>query len=176
MPFISAVKRTRKLLNQIDKRSMGKVDLLGKDKDREKIAQTGTMEKGEPEEVVLKATGKAIEKALSLALFFQGQEDCKVRIRTGSVAVVDDIVEVSEPRKRDAEIMGQGVAAGQKRKRRKDDVDGNVTEALQSGQQAKGKVEAPSTVKEVEDTDDELPETQMRRTSMIEIAVTQSIR
>ncbi|KAK5070702.1 hypothetical protein LTR16_009311 [Cryomyces antarcticus] len=48
----------------------------------------------DPEEVVLKATGKAIEKALNLGLFFQGQEDCKVRIRTGSVAAIDDIVPI----------------------------------------------------------------------------------
>lgn len=47
----------------------------------------------EPEEVVLKATNKAIQNVLGLALYFQGQEDCKVRLRTSSVGVVDDIVE-----------------------------------------------------------------------------------
>ena len=98
MPFISAVKRVRKLLGEIDKRSMGKVDLVdGKGSDKQKLrrlsertnASTG---KGS-EEVVLKATSRAIEKVLGLALFFQGQDDCRVRLRTGTVAVVDDIVE-----------------------------------------------------------------------------------
>ena len=46
----------------------------------------------EPEEVVLKATNRAIEKVLGLALYFQGQDDCKVRLKTGTVSVVDDII------------------------------------------------------------------------------------
>src|SRR4051812_43443197 len=39
-PFISAVKRVRNLLDQVDKRAMGKVDLLGKGSDKTKIAST----------------------------------------------------------------------------------------------------------------------------------------
>ena len=45
------------------------------------------------EEVVLKATGRAIERVLGMALYFQAQPDCVVRISTGTVGVVDDIVE-----------------------------------------------------------------------------------
>ena len=40
----------------------------------------------------MKATGKAIEKLLSLVLHFQGQDDVKVVVRTGSVGAIDDIV------------------------------------------------------------------------------------
>jgi ribonuclease P/MRP protein subunit POP7 len=43
------------------------------------------------EEVVVKATGRAIEKALSVALYFSKQDDTKVRLRTGEVGAVDDI-------------------------------------------------------------------------------------
>jgi ribonuclease P/MRP protein subunit POP7 len=49
--------------------------------------------KGKGEEVVLKATGKAIERLLGVALFFQGEEGMKVEVRTGSVGAVDDVVE-----------------------------------------------------------------------------------
>ena len=84
----------RKLLTLIDKRSMGKVDLVeGKGSDRAKIKATRKREGGEPEEVVLKATGKAIEKVLGLAVFFEGAGDCRVRVKTGTVGVIDDIIE-----------------------------------------------------------------------------------
>ena len=43
--------------------------------------------------MILKGTNKAIEKVAQLALYFQDeQDDCKVALRTGSVATVDDIV------------------------------------------------------------------------------------
>jgi ribonuclease P/MRP protein subunit POP7 len=44
------------------------------------------------EVVLLKATGKAIEKLLGLVVYFQEQDDVKVVVRTGSVGAVDDIV------------------------------------------------------------------------------------
>lgn len=99
-PFISAVKRVRKLLDEIDKRSVGKIDLVnGKGSDKQKLRKLGEKTNGsigkEPEEVVLKATTRAIQNVLGLALFFQGQDDCRVRLRTGTVGVVDDIVELA---------------------------------------------------------------------------------
>lgn len=78
---------------------MGEIDLLdGLGKDRDKVRSTGkgleTQGRGgkEAEEVLVKATGKAIEKALRVALYFQGQDDCLVRLRTGSVGAVDDLL------------------------------------------------------------------------------------
>ncbi|KAM0798319.1 Rpp20 subunit of nuclear RNase MRP and P-domain-containing protein [Usnea florida] len=102
MPFISAVKRVRKLLCEIDKRSMGKIDLVdGKGSDKQKLRKLGErphVSAGkQPEEVILKATSRAIQNVLGLALFFQGQDDCRVRLRTGTVGVVDDIVESVAP-------------------------------------------------------------------------------
>ena len=101
-PFISAVKRVRKLLSEIDRRSIGKIDLVnGKGNDKQKLMalreKTKPMGKGkEPEAVVLKGTNRAIEKVLGLGLYFQRQDDCMVRVRTGSVSVVDDIVQEEE--------------------------------------------------------------------------------
>lgn len=101
-PFISAVKRVRKLLSHVDERSTGKVDLIGgKGSDKQKLKRLSepvTPSGGKaPEEVVLKGTNRAIERVLGLALFFQGQDDCVVRLRTSSVGTVDDIVESTDP-------------------------------------------------------------------------------
>ena len=46
--------------------------------------------------VYLKATGRAIPRALELGVKFQGEEDCFVRVEMGSVSAVDD-VEVRVP-------------------------------------------------------------------------------
>lgn len=133
-PFISAVKRVRKLLSLTEKRSVGKVDLIhGNDRDRQRLkaldVEGPSQKEKEPEEVVLKGTNRVIEKVLGLALFFQGQEDLIVRLRTGTVGVIDDIVMVPTALKE--------------------------TEA--NDQREEGK---------------ELPETQVRKISMLEVAIT----
>ncbi len=73
----------------------------GKGNDKQKLIalreRTTPVGKGkEPEAVVLKGTNRAIEKVLELGLYFQRQDDCMARLRTGSVGVVDDIVEEEE--------------------------------------------------------------------------------
>ncbi|KAI9670725.1 MAG: hypothetical protein M1817_003835 [Caeruleum heppii] len=151
-PFISAVKRVRRLLGGIDKRSMGEVDLFSKAKDRAKIAQTGKGRGGEREEVLLKATAKAIEKALGLALYFQGQEDCRVRLRTGSVGAVDDILEI-------------------KPKGRPNDKEGNAGGGPNGDEHDEGGTTATLETKPQKSDDEELPETQIRHTSMIEVGI-----
>ncbi|KAH0543737.1 hypothetical protein FGG08_001919 [Glutinoglossum americanum] len=160
--FISAVKRVRKLLDAIEKRETGNFDLSGKGKDKTKISQTGRKRKGEPEEVSLKATAKAIEKALNLAIFFQGQKDCRVRIRTGSVGVVDDIIEVERPM-----MQGEGSKTADsrqepslKRKRSESSSEGNNIGANQV-------MVGPTSDMEPNDAgieNEELPETQIRKT------------
>ncbi|KAI0431750.1 Rpp20 subunit of nuclear RNase MRP and P-domain-containing protein [Xylaria sp. FL1042] len=47
-------------------------------------------------EVLVLGTGRAIQKAAEVALFFQKQPDCIVQLRTGSVAAVDDVVSKEE--------------------------------------------------------------------------------
>jgi ribonuclease P/MRP protein subunit POP7 len=101
---------------------MGKVSLLGPGGDKKKIIATGKTE-GRNETVTLKATGKAIERAMDLGLYFQEQDDLEIKIKTGTLTVVDDIVE-----------------------------DGGLD------------------VEEMIDTDD-LPETQIRRLPVLEVAV-----
>jgi len=119
--FIPTIKRVRKFLNEIDKRAMGKIDLLGPGRDREKIESTARGFDKRGEEVLVKGTGKAIEKVLRIALFFQGQDDVVVKLRTGSVGAIDDII-----------VDGDGAA---------------------------------------DEAGDDLPETRLRKTSVLEVAV-----
>lgn len=125
--FVPSVKRIRKLLSNIDKRSTKDVSLLGLENDGAKLAKL-KRQVGRNEEIIMKATGRAIEKLLNFALYFQGQPDLQVRIRTGSLAVVDDI---------------------------------SIREATQ------GRAGSATNNMELE----ELPETQVRKTSILEVGV-----
>ena len=120
---------------------MGKVDLLDKRlNEKQRLKAIGKQDK-QIEEVLLKATGKAIEKVLGLALFFQGQDDLMVKLRTGSVGAVDDIVEVERPK-----------------------VSSNQTNTSALQDQEKGDID-------MNEEDVDLPETQVRKTSMVEVGI-----
>jgi ribonuclease P/MRP protein subunit POP7 len=61
---------------------------------------------GEGEKVYLKATGRAIPRALSLGVEFQAEaERCVVRVEMGSVRAVDD-VEVTGKAAEEGEVGG----------------------------------------------------------------------
>ncbi|KAM0323667.1 hypothetical protein ACHAQA_008602 [Verticillium albo-atrum] len=91
-PFMAVVKRVR---NQLDsslkdrapstkKLSLAqRVSLLNRD--------NGTSGESNCEVLVL-GTGRAIEKTLSVASWFEQQPDCQVEVRTRTVSTVDDVV------------------------------------------------------------------------------------
>ncbi|KAF2141736.1 uncharacterized protein K452DRAFT_318687 [Aplosporella prunicola CBS 121167] len=141
-PFIAAAKRVRDLLTHAEKRATQSA-LSQKRQQHQRgdpvmAAALATMERtDEPEEVVVKATGRSIEKAMGLALFFQQQDDCRVQIRTGTADAIDDIVEGPRPVN-----------------------ELEVSEAKEGG------------VAKSDDDDEELPETRIRHTSVLEVAVT----
>ena len=112
------------------------------------------------EEVVVKGSGKAIEKVLQLAVWFQGQEDVKVVLRTGSVGAIDDI-EIVEERK------------GEKQKsKEKNSVEDEVMgEAGEPDRDEEGKDDEVEEGEE-EGGMDELPESRIRFTSVVEVGVT----
>lgn len=83
-PFISAVKRIQSCLDAAENTPKSK---------KQKIASRGKQD--EEAGVTLKATGKAIDKCLQLGTFFMGKA-CGVRVKTGSVDVVDDVVDLPE--------------------------------------------------------------------------------
>ncbi|KPI36633.1 uncharacterized protein AB675_10056 [Cyphellophora attinorum] len=100
-PFISAVKRVKKLLTHVEKRATKDVQLIrnGPEKGMRKLAQASEDVGKQREEVLVKASGRAMEKALRIGEWFKEKEKdvlCNVEVRSGSVSVVDDIVETKE--------------------------------------------------------------------------------
>jgi ribonuclease P/MRP protein subunit POP7 len=100
-PFMSAVKRVRKLLQQIEKRVTQDVKLIdrGEKAGMQKLAESQEKLVKDGEAVYVKASGKAMAQALRVGEWFRSKEtemSCKIEVKTGSVSVVDDIVELDE--------------------------------------------------------------------------------
>ncbi len=96
-PLMSAVKRVKNLLAHIEKRAMQDVDISkGKDAMKRLAEASGALGKN-GEEVVVKASGRAIGQAMKVGEWFMSKVDeisCRVEVRTGSVQAVDDLIEV----------------------------------------------------------------------------------
>lgn len=166
-PFMSAVKRVQKLLKLVEDRetqsATAQVHNSKKRKfgdrgdgagDIERIAAAAVEKKlkdvatgnRDAEEVILKATGRAIDKALGLALWFQQRDEYIVRIQTGSVGAIDDIVAVE----------GQGM----------DDLDKTQAE------NAKGQGEDDQEKTSDEPQQDmPVPDSRIRHASVVHVAV-----
>ena len=98
-PLMAAVKRVKKLLSHVEKRAMQGVDVTKGRDGMKKLAAASEALGKEGEEVVVKASGRAIEQALKVGGWFKSKEAelaCNVTVRTGSVQVVDDLVEVEQ--------------------------------------------------------------------------------
>ncbi|KAF2192517.1 hypothetical protein K469DRAFT_553956 [Zopfia rhizophila CBS 207.26] len=105
--LIPTTKLIRKLLSQVENREKkslsSKKIRLNPQKVEQAIVDAGKEKGGvrNSEPVFVKATGKAIETALEIGLFFQQQADCRVRIETASAEAIDDILlERGEGKKR----------------------------------------------------------------------------
>ncbi|TKX23080.1 putative Rpp20 subunit of nuclear Rnase [Elsinoe australis] len=109
---MSAAKRVVKLLSLADKRAtQSALDSVKRGKDGRRYGREAGDERGRPGEldeaakmaarvegeeqgeVVVRGTGRAIEKVMGLGVWFSQREEYGVRIRTGSVGAVDDVVE-----------------------------------------------------------------------------------
>ncbi|KAF2738445.1 hypothetical protein EJ04DRAFT_486326, partial [Polyplosphaeria fusca] len=125
-PFIPTIKRIRKLLSHVASRARQSTSTLAKtskaakangrlkpsdveremvDEARRKGGGKGKGKNGNGEAVFLKASGRAIPRALEMGVWFQGEGDCVVRVEMGSVRVIDDI-EVKDAE--DVEDVGEG--------------------------------------------------------------------
>ncbi|KAE8144067.1 Rpp20 subunit of nuclear RNase MRP and P-domain-containing protein [Aspergillus pseudotamarii] len=152
-PFMSAVKRVQKFLRQAEKRATASVNLSStKKRDRERLAQIARgNESLKKEEVFVKATGRAIEKALRVGKWFEEREsEYAVRVETGSVLVVDDVVE-DEERKRKLEEKVKG-------------------DALQGSESAAKKQRRAANALAVAE-EEELPETRTRWVNKVEVSI-----
>ena len=97
----------------------------------------------------MKATGRAIERALQVALFFQQQSDCRVRISTGTADAIDDII--VKPKKSRANLPNGG-----------EDRDVHENKNGQKPSQKR---------KRADEKEVELPEARIRHTNVIEVAI-----
>jgi ribonuclease P/MRP protein subunit POP7 len=100
-PFMSTVKRVKKLLHQVEKRATQHVKLVkrGDRHEMRNLAEASDKIAREREAVLVKASGKAITRALKIGEWFSDKEKdiaCTVEIRSGNVSVVDDIVSVKQ--------------------------------------------------------------------------------
>lgn len=110
-PLMAAVKRVKKILAHIEKRAMQQagVTMGAKDRRHRIKAANETLVKNK-EEVLVKASGRAMSQALRVGEWFRNKEKeflCDVQVRTGSASVVDDIVEVP-PQDEEGQRMGEG--------------------------------------------------------------------
>jgi ribonuclease P/MRP protein subunit POP7 len=125
----------------VDFRKRNSNEILKQVEDGVKKGREEGKKGGEKEEVVVKGTGKAIQKVVSVAAWFQDEGNGKgvqVRLRTGSVGAVDDVVPVEKKVKKLKEGKG-------------DEAEGGGAE---DG-----------------DGEDENPETQVRRVSCLEVGI-----
>lgn len=130
---------------------------------------------GEDGVVILKGTGKAIQKVMELGLWFQQREEYVVRLRTGSVGAIDDIVVGAEDKLEEREDEDDAVAGAEE-----DSGDGIGDIEMEDG----GNGAAPHPVKEVRvnqkrkkkrvevaQSDEPVPETRIRHASVLEVIV-----
>jgi ribonuclease P/MRP protein subunit POP7 len=101
-PFISAVKRIRKLLAHIDARHSQRIVSQTKAVRGDRIlAAARALENrsadagADAEVIIVKGAGRAIPKVLSLAAWFgeKGEERGRVELHTKSVSAIDDILD-----------------------------------------------------------------------------------
>jgi ribonuclease P/MRP protein subunit POP7 len=170
-PFMSAVKRVQKLLRQAEKRATANISLEDSRKtEQQKLAELAKVAE-KREEVFVKATGRAIEKALNVGKWFEEKEaEYTVRVKTGSVLVVDDVVEDEEKKERELQKQQREEGAQQNGQQdaQKNTEEKADSQNAESKSVAKKKKKRPaSTISE----ETELPESRTRWVKMVEVAV-----
>ena len=200
-PLMSAVKRVKRLLHEIEKRATQDVKLIerGERAGMRKLAEAREKLAKDGEEVLVKASGRAMQTALRVGNWFQSNEtemDCKVEVRTGSVSVVDDIIDVKEENESDGGVAvdeqeestlleGGDITLellGEETKNTNEDVEESAKDQVQSSEQNEEKTtpsEEPAPAKKSKRKrkkrpvidPDELPEQRLRWIKTVEVAV-----
>lgn len=138
--------------------------------DRQKLAQMAEghdklrKEAGQ-EEIFIKATGRAMEKAMRVGKWFEERKrEYETRVKTGSVLVVDDVVEDEEGRKRVVEEGEMVKKEGEQERKEEGDAEAPAPAGSKSAAKKRKRAAAAET--------EELPETRTRWVNVVEIAVT----
>ncbi|EER23282.1 hypothetical protein CPC735_046520 [Coccidioides posadasii C735 delta SOWgp] len=177
-PFMSAAKRVQKLLREVEKRAMSKIDLHdSKTGEKAKVTQLKESSQAlQKEEVFIKATGRAIKKAMDIGKWFGEKEGYSITVKTGTVLVVDDIVE-------DEGLKKKELSKRAKPEQFKSNVQDNNMEVNSFAEIARTAGPALPDVHTMHtpkqngkrkrlDADDDLPESRTRWVNVVEIAVT----
>ncbi|KAL7269675.1 hypothetical protein RUND412_007649 [Rhizina undulata] len=144
-PFASAATRIRKLL-LLESPSNGQRQPRRGNKSKE-ARQERDAASGEEGVVRLKATGRAVEKALHLGAYFRSERTSSVHLQIGGIDVVDDIVD-APPHGHKRKRKACGAGGGGKRKKREGEGE---------------------TVGEVDDGEEETK--RLRKTSFVEVVI-----
>ena len=169
---MSAVKRVQKLLRQAEKRATANISLEDSRKtEQQKLAELAKVVE-KREEVFVKATGRAIEKALNVGKWFEEKEaEYTVRVETGSVLVVDDVVEDEEKKDRELQKQQRKAAAQQNELQESKQDTEDKTESQKSASKGAAKEKKKRPASAISD-DTELPESRTRWVKMVQVAVT----
>ena len=153
---------------------MASLDLGSKKKtEKQKLAQLAAghdaLRKGKgEEEVFVKATGRAMEKALAVGRWFETREaEYVTRVKTGCVLVVDDVVEDEEMRGR---VIAEGEEVGEEEELKEQQQQGQNAEATSAAPVSKSAAKKRKRAANAES--EELPESRTRWVNVVEIAVT----
>lgn len=169
---MSAVKRVQKLLRQAEKRATANISLEDSRKtEQQKLAELAKVAE-KREEVFVKATGRAIEKALNVGKWFEEKEaEYSVRVKTGSVLVVDDVVEDEEKKERELQKQQREETVqqdGVQESKQNPEEQADSQKSASKGTAKRKKKRPASAISE----DTEIPESRTRWVKMVEVAVT----
>jgi ribonuclease P/MRP protein subunit POP7 len=200
-PFLSAVKRVERLLalankrlvqsattlarqnrKQNSKRGHGARDedeILAIAEEAEQQRRNNTKNGGVGEEVLLKGTGKAVQKVLELGLWFQQREDqYVVKLTTGSVGAIDDI-EVQDDEDQTFQQEGDNddgdgrvtLGAEEEDRDMEHSTPGPAVDVSTSNAPEPGKTFSPTKGTSKKDQAAVVPESRIRYTSCLEVSV-----
>ncbi|RAL00693.1 ribonuclease P subunit p20 family protein [Aspergillus ibericus CBS 121593] len=166
-PIMGVVKRVQKYLRAAENRASASL-LAGNKKGggggggrKEQIATLAKSQEAlKKEEVFVKATGRAMERALKVGKWFErdGREgEFLVKVKTGSVLVVDDVVGQEEE--------GDGGEEGGKKEERVERLKREIEEGGLS------KAAVRKRKRDVARIEGEVPESRTRWVNMVEVAV-----
>lgn len=93
---MSAVKRARKQLDASLRTASAAPKHASVHSRIEALKRAGGGSDADGAEVKVMGTGRAVEKTLAVAGWFEQEGDCEVEVRTGTVGTVDDVVEGDE--------------------------------------------------------------------------------
>jgi len=155
----------------------GRVNVVGQNGGEEEMSGVG-------EEVLLKGTGKAIARVMEMGVWFQQrEEEYVVRLRTGTVGAIDDIEVDEEGEEVATKVTTRDAMAGSERVGDAEeagvedmDVDGGPANEggalLERGEPPKAQTaQAKGGTEGGKEISGSVPETRIRYTSMLEVAV-----